>query len=280
MEAAVAVAGAHGLDVREPRVLSDRSNLLIRLAPAPLVARVATSTAEIRADGARDWLARDVALGTHLVSVGGDAVPPAMLPPPGPHMQDGLAITFWRFVENDTSNPPAPEEAGEALWRVHEALWDFLDPLPPFTAVLDECELVIERLASRPASPAGLDRMSAAVRDIRSAVDAAALPSRPLHGDASRSNLLRTPAGLLWTDFEDTCAGPVEWDLACLVASSGPDAADALEGYGRPPDDGALEPFLETRRLQGALWTALLAERHPELRALAEERLRAWAAPR
>jgi hypothetical protein len=58
----VAVAARQGVEVREPRVLSDGSNLLVRLAPAPVVARVATSTANVRAGGVRDWLARDVAL--------------------------------------------------------------------------------------------------------------------------------------------------------------------------------------------------------------------------
>jgi hypothetical protein len=37
--------------------------------------------------------------------------------------------------------------------------------------------------------------------------------------------------------------------------------------------DHRLDPFLEARRLQGALWTALLAERHPGLRERAEQRL-------
>lgn len=95
----------------------------------------------------------------------------------------------------------------------------------------------------------------------------------------ARSNLLRTPAGLRWTDFEDTCAGPVEWDLACLALSAAPDADEALEAYGRRHDD-ALEIFIEARRLQGAVWTALVAERHPGLRQRAEERLSRWAPPR
>ena len=58
----MAVAVTHGVAVRAPRVLSDRSNLLVHLAPAPVVARVATSTAAVRAGGARDWLGRDLAL--------------------------------------------------------------------------------------------------------------------------------------------------------------------------------------------------------------------------
>jgi thiamine kinase-like enzyme len=35
-----------------------------------------------------------------------------------------------------------------------------------------------------------------------------------LHGAPHFGNLLNTPAGLLWTDFETACHGPLEWDLA------------------------------------------------------------------
>jgi Phosphotransferase enzyme family len=268
---AVAVARRHGVEVRDPRVLSDRSNLIVELAPAPVVARVATSTADVRPGGARGWLARDVALAAHLAAAGADVVRPATTPPAGPHMEEGLAMAFWEKVMHDRSRPPAPREAGEALGRLHEALEDFPGDLPPFSALLDECDAVIERLRL-----SQTDVLRFALHDIRAAIDAAALPERPVHGDASRSNLLRTPAGLLWTDFEDTCAGPVEWDLACLALSAAPDGDEALGAYGRPLDD-ALEPFMEARRLQGALWTALLAVRHPELRERAEERLSRWA---
>src|SRR5262249_60077447 len=43
------------------------------------------------------------------------------------------------------------------------------------------------------------------------------LPTQPIHGDASVSNLLRTTRGLLWNDLEDVCSGPVHWDVAGLV---------------------------------------------------------------
>jgi Ser/Thr protein kinase RdoA (MazF antagonist) len=130
---------------------------------------------------------------------------------------------------------------------------------------LRERAVSIERLRLREAAA-----LHSLLQEVRSA--AAVLPSRPLHGDASRSNLLRTPAGLLWTDFEDCCMGPVEWDLACLALSAGQDGADAFAAYGLQRDH-RLDPFLEARRLQGALWTALLAERHPGLRERAEQRL-------
>jgi hypothetical protein len=265
VSAAVAAARGHGVEVREPIVLSDRSNLIVGLAPARVVARVATSTADVRPSGARDWLSRDVALATRLAAAGADVVRPASIPPPGPHMADGLAMTFWEVVEHDASRPPSPAEAGEALRRLHRALDDIRGGLPPFPALLDECDALIERLRLREAAA-----LHSLLQEVRSA--AAVLPSRPLHGDASRSNLLRTPAGLLWTDFEDCCMGPVEWDLACLALSAGQDGADALAAYGLRRDH-RLDPFLEARRLQGALWTALLAERHPGLRERAEQRL-------
>jgi hypothetical protein len=31
-----------------------------------------------------------------------------------------------------------------------------------------------------------------------------------------------TPDGPLWTDFEDVCVGPVEWDMASMTIT-GPD---------------------------------------------------------
>jgi Ser/Thr protein kinase RdoA (MazF antagonist) len=54
------------------------------------------------------------------------------------------------------------------------------------------------------------------------------LPTQALHGDASLSNLLRTPTGLLWNDFEDVLRGPVHWDVAGYVMAledRGTDAA-------------------------------------------------------
>ncbi|MGH2742492.1 MAG: phosphotransferase [Thermoleophilaceae bacterium] len=206
---------------------------------------------------------------------------PASELPPGPHVEDGLAITFWRFVEHDPEHPPSGREAGEALRRLHEALEDYPGELPPFVGLLDECARVIDRLeesgglgAARP------EVLRGALERVRMAIDGAALPAQPLQGDAGRSNLLRTPGGLLWTDFEDTCAGPIGWDLACLVVSAEPEGTAALAGYRRPPAGEELEPFIEARRLQTAVWTAFLAERHPEVRARAEARLSRWTAPR
>jgi hypothetical protein len=50
LEAAAALATQHGLRYDEIDVLEHGSNLLVRLAPAPVVLRIATFTALIRGD--------------------------------------------------------------------------------------------------------------------------------------------------------------------------------------------------------------------------------------
>jgi aminoglycoside/choline kinase family phosphotransferase len=90
--------------------------------------------------------------------------------------------------------------------------------------------------------------------------------------------------GALWVDLEDACRGPLEWDLACLVANARalridprPGAA-ALAAHGRDPADPAIGPFVEARALQIAVWTGFMAERHPHLRERARQRLAHWPA--
>jgi Phosphotransferase enzyme family len=266
--AAVTVARGYGVPVARPRVIRDLSNVLVELAPAPVVARVATTTAAARADGARDWLAREVALAGFLAECGAAVVPPASELPPGPHIEDGFAISFWRLVHGDESEPPSSARTGQELCRLHDSLADFPGALPGLGAVLDEAEALIGWTGQ---SGAMLETLSRA----RAEIDAAARPARPLHGDAHRGNLLDTAAGLLWTDFEDTCAGPVEWDLACLVAVSA-DREEALAAYAPAADVEALDWFVEARLIQVAAWTAFMAEHHPHLRERAAQRLSRW----
>jgi thiamine kinase-like enzyme len=90
--------------------------------------------------------------------------------------------------------------------------------LSPFTEIpqwLDE----VERWGKVDA--ADLNVLRRGYSEIAAKIDEFHLPEQPLHGDANRKNLLKTSKSLVWTDFEDTCHGPVEWDLACFVRTSG-----------------------------------------------------------
>ena len=75
-------------------------------------------------------------------------------------------------------------------------------------------------------------------------IEALDLPRQPLHGDAHKKNVLKTRNGLVWTDFEDACSGPIEWDLACFVRTSLEPREAALASYGARLDLDRLSPFL------------------------------------
>src|SRR5277367_3550945 len=89
--AAVAVANSFGLRCDDPEILADGSNVLVHLKPAPVVARVATTTGLVRKP-AQNWLALDLDLAGFLAAQSFPVVPPSAELPPGPHVQDGLAL--------------------------------------------------------------------------------------------------------------------------------------------------------------------------------------------
>jgi Phosphotransferase enzyme family len=272
LETALSLAREHGLRVTSPVVLRDSSNLLVHLRPAPVVARVATTTSDARG-GALDWLAREVDVAGFLAERGVPVVGPAAELPAGPHLHHGFAITFWVYVDHDPDRSLDGAELGEELRALHGALAPYPGALPRVAGLIEESERLLAGLAGSDLFAAGeVDRLGALLARAREALDGARLPARPLHGDAHAGNLLRTPDGPLWTDFEDTCRGPIEWDLACLACGRGP-GADALVAYGRRPGDPELAPFVAARTLQLAVWTVFVAERRPALRERARERL-------
>jgi hypothetical protein len=266
VRAAQAVAAAYDLPCEDAMVLPGASNVLVHLRPTPVVARVMTATAVLH-DDVEGWLGREVAVGTFLADRG-LAVSPARLLPPGPHRRDGLWMTFWDHVPHDRSGGvPCARELGGSLRRLHAALAEFPGELEPLTGMRDWLADLVDEL--RPAAGlasrdiavlrAGLDELTPLVFD-------SSLPAQALHGDTGLSNVLRTGRGLLWNDLEDVCAGPVEWDVAGLVASaraSGQSEAfveELLDAYGGPDLD-ALGDFLAAHELYTSIWRSYDAQR-------------------
>ncbi len=276
ISAAVEVARELGVPVDRPEVLADRSNLVIHLKPSPVVARVATMTAVIRGQP-ETWLQREVQVASYLAASHVPTVPPAPGIPPGPHRRMGFVMTFWAWRESAGLERVRGETAGRALAELHAAMVDYSGDLPLMGPILDDTArmLALLRRDGWPAptllepAEAALERATALARIQRN--------PRPLHGDASLSNLFVSGDDLVWTDFEDACLGPAEWDLAVLVRSAGWEGPQVLRGYGRGITMAQLEPFIEARRLQAALWSAVLAPRSPDGRAQAEAGLRQLA---
>jgi hypothetical protein len=282
LAAAQAVAREHGVACDEAARIAAGSNVLVHLKPAPVVARVMTGTAVLH-DDAEQWLAREVAVGAFLAERTELVVPPTDLLPPGPHEQDGLWMTLWKFVPHDEHAPaPAPGELGGSLRGLHAVLADFQGDLAPLSEIRDWLERLLAQLRpSPPLTQRDIDGLRLELDALTPAVFESSPPAQALHGDASMSNLLRTDRGLVWNDLEDVCAGPIAWDVAGLVASararghSEKFVEELLVAYGEPGVEG-LEPFLDAHALYEVVWHASEAGRRPRAMRRAEANLARW----
>ena len=272
--AAMRVAARLGLGCAEPEVLADGANVIVHLRPGPVVAKVAASTVEVRPDPGA-WLQRDLDLARWLH---GAAIPVAGPSPEVPatvHHGDGHVMSFWRFVPPAGDHRPDESMFGSMLRDLHLALRSYPETPPPPLAPLQDIPAFLRRpqtqlTAEQKATLAAAGRRLTAELDPQAA-------TQVLHGDAGIGNVMPTMAGgWLWHDFEDTCTGPVAWDLAASTASRRLDPARILAGYGAPVDAGQLAVCEQLRRLHLTVWYNLYAERLPGLRPRAAELLAQW----
>jgi hypothetical protein len=265
--AAVAAARSLGVSCRGGTVLAARSNVIVALEGADVVARVSGVTGTVRPG--RAWALREVTVAGWLARAGA----PVVAPEGGPVEVGGFVVSLWTAV------PAAPAgggvdaaAAGAALRACHEALARFWGGgLPEWGAWWEARELA-ERFSVGVALGAALDARLAML----------SLPLQVVHGDAHLRNVL---AGPLWADWEDCFVGPVGWDLACLVAPArvgGGDptpVAEALRGYGDlPVSEADLALLVAARAWQGAVWTRVADVARGEARPALIERALAFAA--
>lgn len=253
--AAVEVGRRLGLPHTAPQILAAKANVLVRL--GPVVARVPATTLLARPD-VTQRLTADVMLSTFLAKRGAPVISP--WENPGPHVANGLPVTLWPFTRHDPEHQFAPAEVASTLAEMHEALRDYPGELP--TGPVVELRRWLAGLGDHPQA----SRLRAILDQI-----VPAGPVQALHGDAHAGNLLATPAGPRWLDFEDAWRGPIGWDLACLAHSARIDGTAALAAY--PGEKPELSPFLALRAMLGVYWLFVTARRFPERRAKARAAL-------
>src|SRR5208282_814196 len=78
--------------------------------------------------------------------------------------------------------------------------------------------------------------LAAAFARLTAELDRTSWTGQTLHGDAGLGNLMAADTGWVWHDFEDTCSGPVTWDLAASTANPRRDRERILAAYGEPAD--------------------------------------------
>lgn len=275
--AAVATARGLGLAVQDPQLLSARGNVLVHLRPCPVVARVATLTASTRVDPAA-WLGREVAVATTVTAAGGPVVAPAPGLDPGPHVSDGLALTLWEHRSLDAKSPE-PREVGECLAALHDAAAGHAGELPFLAPALDQVREALGSLRPTRSVDALAERHAVVVADLPGPDPATDVV---LHGDAHPGNLLHPVRdghaardrhaarhGWVWTDLEETCRGPVLWDLAVLAGSTRVDGMAAVRAWaavsGYPvPTTAELAPYAAARSVEAAAWALGMAAVDPD----------------
>ena len=231
VSASVACARARGLPADDPEVIAEGYSVRVRLRPAPVVTRVVTLGRELR-PGPLPWLEREVAVAAFLAAAGVPVAGP--WEDPGPHLAEGLEVTLWHWVEHEATTV-SPARFGAMLGPLHDALAAYPGDLPPLVGPLTDIATALTV-----SDDATLHRAASELVPL-----ALSWPRRPLHGDAHTGNVLMTPSGPVWTDFEDVCVGPVEWDLASMTVTD-----EALSAYPGPVDRDRLTDCRDLRRLQ------------------------------
>lgn len=255
LAAAVALGAAHRLPVAAPQILKDGSNLLVHLAPAPVVVRVATFTGRIRRDPL-PYLEREVSLVSALASAGAPVTPPSPLIPPGPHVIDGWAMTALAYVPHMAGSVPGARAALAALDELHAALASIDIPLPVLGPAMADLDLAtafaVDQGLLDPVDAADL----LAVRDdVARRLLRATTSRQALHGDAFPGNALIADGRVVWLDFEDACLGPVAWDHAILVRASDDPTIEAE--LARRDGAEVLDLAIELRGFQARVWRIL-----------------------
>ncbi len=276
VRAAVTVAARHGITATEPAVLADGANIVVHLRPAPVVAKVAASTPAVRRP-VGDWLQRELDVSAFLAADGAPVVPPSPELPATTHHDDGHVMSFWRYLppaDPTGSKRPDEETIGSMLRDLHAVLRRY-PKTPPTLAPMQDIPAFLARPQAR-VSQAGKTALAAAYQRLTAELDPAA-EQQVLHGDAGAGNLMATDRGWVWHDFEDTCSGPVAWDLAASTASRYQDGPRVLAAYRDPVDQHQLAVCEQLRWLHLTVWYNLYAERLPELAPRAAELLAGWA---
>ena len=273
--AAVSAAAGFGIGCTDPVVLADGANVIVHLAPSPVVAKVAASTAAVRPDTAAS-LQRELDLARFLTGKGAPVMPPSAEVPASTHRADGHVMSFWTYLPRASTSPPDAATLGSMLRDLHVVLRSYPGAAPWLAPLGD-----IKAFLARPQTGLGeadAEALAEAFRRLTAQLDPALDQGQVLHGDAGAGNLMATGAGWIWHDFEDACSGPVAWDLAPSVASRFIDGSRVLAAYGDAVDARQLDICRQLRLLNLTVWYSVYAERLPECRERAAELVASWRA--
>ncbi|KRE55982.1 phosphotransferase [Paenibacillus sp. Soil750] len=210
------IAEKTGLTEITPIELSIGGNLIIHLSPYPIVARIATVSSKEDSEYANKILVRELRVASHLQSKGIPALLPSELTDAGPYDVGGAWMTLWRYVAPTQLQPPSPSEAVELVNGLSIAMKDFSGDLPVLGVWERTCQSA-NKLRSN--SDQRIQALLSVFQRVNKQMRIEPSLLIPCHGDAHARNLLPSPEGWIWSDFEDVSLMPAYWDLASFVGN-------------------------------------------------------------
>jgi phosphotransferase family enzyme len=207
MAAVTSLAGALGLPVNETDVIHNSNKLALHLLPCDAFARVALVGEEVAAF--------EVEVTRALAAI---AAPVALLDPrvePRGYQLDGFVVTFWTYYPPAAPDRYSPADYADALQRLHAGMRNVAVEAPHFTQRTAEAQRLV---TNREDSPALVERdrqfLLSTLHSAGQALQDRVAAEQLLHGEPHPGNLLKTPGGLVFIDFETCCIGPIEFDVA------------------------------------------------------------------
>ena len=213
MIAAVNLASARvDLDATGATVIKHSNNTIVLLPVERLVAKVSRACFRDAIE-----LRSNASCGSACISPLMGRGSPRPLDPDvaGPHRIGDAVLTLWRYRQ---PQPPPSDlaELGGVVRGFHSALAELAADLPTLADKIDDASALL-RDRDRTPGLTNQDRRAAARAEprIHELLDPLA-PDTALHGEPHDGNVIWTGDGPLLIDFEASCTGPLEWDLAYL----------------------------------------------------------------
>ncbi len=220
LAAAISTASALDLTVDDAIVLHDSNKLTVRLLPCDVLARVAPTEPQVAQF--------EVELAQRLAETETPVAALESRVEPRVYERDGFAVTLWTYYKAVTPREVSPADYADALERLHAGMRTLDARTPHFTDRVEEAQRLVESSSLTPElADADRELLSNTLR--RQAIGDRGAAEQLLHGEPHPGNVLSTKTGLLFTDLETCCRGPVEFDLAHVPDDVSERYADADE---------------------------------------------------
>lgn len=164
----------------------------------------------------RQRLDQELQVAAHLHEQGVPVLMPVHLSQDGPYELEGNWMTFWEYVPQTTLKFPSPSEAAGMVNALSLAMENYTGELPVL-GVWERIHQSVIRLSGH--SDERVQRLLQTFGEIDKQMRSESMLLVPCHGDAHARNLMPSPRGWLWMDFEDISLMPRFWDQASFVTN-------------------------------------------------------------